>query len=149
MPIESQLIASLPDNLNAEIILGTVSNLKDAVNWLAYTYLYIRMLRNPNLYQISEDNLSDDPYLVQRRTDLVYTAANILDKNGLIKYDRKTGLFQSTQLGKVASYYYIKYQSMQIYNENLKPQMGIIDLFRLFSLSTEFKLIPIREEVNN
>ena len=47
LPIESQMVASLADQLSAEIVLGTVSNVKEAVNWLAYTYLYVRMLRNP------------------------------------------------------------------------------------------------------
>jgi len=48
-------------------------------------------------------------------------------------------------LGKVASHYYVKHTSMTVYNENLKPHMNIIDVFRLFSLSKEFQLIPIRE----
>jgi pre-mRNA-splicing helicase BRR2 len=47
LPIESQMIASLADQLSAEIVIGTISNVKEAVNWLAYTYLYVRMLRNP------------------------------------------------------------------------------------------------------
>ena len=34
LPIESQLINKLADNLNAEIVLGTIQNAKDAVNWL-------------------------------------------------------------------------------------------------------------------
>ena len=42
--------AKLADHLNAEIVLGTIQNAKDAVTWLGYTYLYIRMLRAPQLY---------------------------------------------------------------------------------------------------
>jgi pre-mRNA-splicing helicase BRR2 len=34
LPIESQLIGKLIDNLNAEIVLGTIQNAKDAINWL-------------------------------------------------------------------------------------------------------------------
>ena len=34
LPVESQFISRLADNLNAEIVLGTVQNAKDAVNWL-------------------------------------------------------------------------------------------------------------------
>jgi pre-mRNA-splicing helicase BRR2 len=33
-------------------VLGTVNNVRDAVEWLGYTYLYICMLRNPTLYQV-------------------------------------------------------------------------------------------------
>lgn len=35
---------------------------------------------------------------------------------------------------------------MEIYNKHLKSNMGIIELFKVFSLSNEFKYIPIREE---
>lgn len=42
LPIESQMVAKLPDMLNAEIVLGTIQNMRDAVNWLGFTYLYVR-----------------------------------------------------------------------------------------------------------
>lgn len=94
LPVESQYIATLADNLNAEVVSGTVQNTKDAVHWLGYTYLYIRMLRNPTLYGVSSDEYDLDPLLEKRRGDLIHTAASILDKNNLIKYDKKTGNFQ-------------------------------------------------------
>ncbi len=47
LPIESQYVATIADNLNAEIVLGTVQNLQDAAQWLGYTYLYVRMLCDP------------------------------------------------------------------------------------------------------
>jgi len=52
------------------------------------------MLRSPSLYGISHDKLADDPYLEHYRCDLVHTAASILDKHNLIRYDKKTGNFQ-------------------------------------------------------
>jgi pre-mRNA-splicing helicase BRR2 len=64
LPIESQMISSLPDQLNAEIVLGTVSNLKEAVNWLSYTYLYIRMRRNPDLYGVCKEDFPNDETLI-------------------------------------------------------------------------------------
>ena len=114
--MESQFISKLADNLNAEVVLGTVQNAKDAVNWLGesiktypigvqgcsdnisfylgYTYLYIRMLRAPQLYGLTGDELQADPHLEQRRADLIHTAASSLAKNNLIKYDKKSGAFQ-------------------------------------------------------
>lgn len=50
--------------MNAEIVSGSVSNIKEAVNWLSYTYLYVRMLLAPEVYQISEEELAADPYLL-------------------------------------------------------------------------------------
>ena len=71
LPIESQFVSKLADQLNAEIVLGTVQNAREACHWLGYTYLYIRMLRNPTLYGVTADVLEKDPYLEERRADLV------------------------------------------------------------------------------
>uniref|UniRef100_A0A667XIR0 U5 small nuclear ribonucleoprotein 200 kDa helicase n=1 Tax=Myripristis murdjan TaxID=586833 RepID=A0A667XIR0_9TELE len=146
LPIESQMVGKLPDMLNAEIVLGNVQNVKDAVNWLGYTYLYVRMLRNPTLYGVSHDDRSSDPLLERRRMDLVHTAASVLDKNSLIKYDKRTGSFQVTDLGRIASHFYITHDSIQTYNQLLKPTLSEIELFRVFSLSSEFRNITVREE---
>ena len=34
LPIESQFIGKLADNLNAEVVLGTVQNAREAVKWI-------------------------------------------------------------------------------------------------------------------
>ena len=110
-----------------------------------YTYLYIRMLRAPSLYGVGHDALKDDPLLQQRRKDLIHTAALTLDKNNLIKYDKKTGQIQSTELGRIASHYYCTNETIATYNQLLKPTLSEIELFRVFSLSSEFKHLTVRE----
>eukprot|EP01035_Chromulina_nebulosa_P017991 gene17991-23628_t len=127
-------------------VLGNVSSLSEAITWLGYTFLYVRMMRNPELYGINQYDIELDQTLIKRRSDLVHTAAAILDKNNLIKYDRKSGMFQVTAIGKVASYYYVTYRSMNVFNEYLKPSMTEIEIFRLFSMSEEFQGIHVREE---
>jgi len=71
LSIESQFISKLADQLNAEIVLGTVQNVKEACNWIGYTYLYVRMSRNPSLYGLAPDALMRDITLEERRADLV------------------------------------------------------------------------------
>lgn len=146
LPIESQMVSKLPDMLNAEIVLGTIQNMRDAVVWLGYTYLYIRMLRSPALYGITPDALQVDPLLERHRADLIHTAAQLLERSGLLKYDRKTGAFQVTELGRIASHYYCTHDTMMTYNQLLKPTLSEIELFRVFSLSGEFRNINVREE---
>ena len=148
LPVESQLIKTLPDHMNAEIVLGTIQSIQEAVDWLSYTFLYVRMLQNPGLYGIMnpEVALKDDPTLKSRRLDLAHTAATILEKSHLIRYDRKSGAIQSTPLGRVASQFYISHPSMAVYNRHMRPNMSDIELLRLFSLSGEFTHITVREE---
>jgi len=168
------MISRLPDHMNAEVVLGNVTSIREAAEWLRYTYLYIRMLANPSMsargtargrgeerggrglscltirggargdesdtaqaatssyrglgkrysrrcegnrhlamethalspspppppplhtvhcsYGVTPEMLAEDPELTQRLLDLAHTSAAILDKAGLVKYDRKTGL---------------------------------------------------------
>ena len=146
LPIESQFVKNLADALNAEVVLGTVQDSRDAVNWLGYTYLYVRMLRNPSLDGVGVDALEDDPTLEMRRADLIHTAATQLDKAGLCRYDRRSGHMQATDLGRIASHYYISHGTVKAFNEHLKPTMGDIELCRLFALAEEFKYVSVREE---
>ena len=62
-PIESNFVSLICDNLNAEISLGSVTNVEEAVKWLSYTYLFVRMRRNPLVYGIRPQELKSDPTL--------------------------------------------------------------------------------------
>lgn len=104
------------------------------------------MLKDPVLYSIGIDYLEDDPSLVQKRADIVHTAAVLLEKCHLVKYERASGRFHSTELGRIASYYYVTYNSMATYNQHLRPTMTMLELFRVFALSNEFKLLPVRQD---
>ena len=57
LPIESQMISKLTDHLNAEIVRGAVETIDEAVQWLSYTYLYVRMIKAPHLYSLSNESL--------------------------------------------------------------------------------------------
>ena len=52
---------------------------------------------------------------------------------------------QVTDLGRIASHFYITHDSIQTYNQLLKPTLSEIELFRVFSLSSEFRNITVRE----
>ena len=145
LPIESQFVSRLADNLNAEVVLGNIRSRDDGVDWLGYTYLFVRMLRSPGLYSVGAD-YEDDEALEQKRVDLIHSAAVVLERAGLVKYEKKTGRMQSTELGRIASHYYITHNSMMTYNQHIQPSIGQIEMFRIFALSEEFKYIPVRQD---
>ena len=74
-PIESNFVQHLSDNLNAEISLGTVTNVEEAITWLSYTYLYVRMRKNPLVYGVNYAELRDDPELLGKRREIIVDAA--------------------------------------------------------------------------
>lgn len=130
VPMESALIKALPDHLNAEIVSGTVTNLEEACEWLSYTYLYVRMRKNPLAYGMKLEDVQMDPMLIERRKQLLMDAATKLAGCRMIKIMReKTRLdqpadegkvaFAVTAMGRVASHFYIQHTSIQSFNELL------------------------------
>ncbi|XP_071801677.1 activating signal cointegrator 1 complex subunit 3-like [Asterias amurensis] len=145
-PIESQFIESLVDNLNAEIALGTVSNVDEGVRWLSYTYLYVRMHLNPLVYGLNYKMTENDPGLEKYRTELITSSARSLDKAHMIRFNESTGDFNSTDLGRIASHFYIKYATIETFNELLKSTMTEAGVFSMVSQAQEFQQIKVRED---
>lgn len=146
LPIESQLISKLADNLNSEIVLGNITSRKEAVDWLGYTYLYVRMLGSPELYGIQGDTVSYDKALNGYRNILAHSALQVLSDSRLTLYDAVEGSVKPTELGRIASYFYIKYHSISSYNSMLNEHLTAIEVLQVFSNSDEFRYIPVREE---
>ncbi|XP_011087302.1 DExH-box ATP-dependent RNA helicase DExH14 [Sesamum indicum] len=149
LPIESQFINSLKDNLNAEVALGTVTNVKEACAWLGYTYLFIRMKMNPLAYGIGWDEVIADPSLSLKQRALVSDAARALDKAKMMRFDEKSGNFYCTELGRIASHFYIQYSSVETYNEMLRRHMNDSEVIDMVAHSSEFENIVVREEEQN
>eukprot|EP00172_Hildenbrandia_rubra_P001427 Plantae.Rhodophyta-Hildenbrandia_rubra.ctg19755.p1 GENE.Plantae.Rhodophyta-Hildenbrandia_rubra.ctg19755~~Plantae.Rhodophyta-Hildenbrandia_rubra.ctg19755.p1 ORF type:complete len:1383 (+),score=291.93 Plantae.Rhodophyta-Hildenbrandia_rubra.ctg19755:620-4768(+) len=146
LPIESQLISRLCDSLNSEVAIGSVDSIQEGVRWLGYTYLCVRMIRNPSLYGVNEGEVKVDRTLKRRRAELIHAAALLLDRHGLVSYDQSSRQLTGTHLGRIASNYYIGYKTMSVYQEHMKPTIGNIDLLRIFALSKEFEHMYVRQE---
>ncbi|CEP63293.1 ATP-dependent RNA helicase BRR2 LALA0_S07e06854g [Lachancea lanzarotensis] len=144
LPIESQLVGKLADSLNAEVVLGNIKNRKEAVDWLGFTYLFVRMLVNPELYKSPSSD--DDDGMLLYREQLSHSALEILKEHSLVVYDALTGAVSPTVLGKIASHFYIQYHSISMYNRLVNEHLTPIEIFRVFSKSDEFKYIPVRHE---
>ncbi|KAJ8682588.1 hypothetical protein QAD02_018380 [Eretmocerus hayati] len=145
-PIESSFITHLADNLNAEIVLGTISNVEEAVEWLSYTYLFVRMRLNHLAYGIDYQTIVEDPNLEKKRKNLIHTSAMALDKARMIRYNTTTGDLNATDLGRTASHFYIKFDTIEIFNDLMKPIMTESDILGMISRSQEFEQLKVRED---
>lgn len=145
-PIESQLMSRIADNLNAEIALGTVTNVDEGVQWLGYTYLHVRMRKNPLAYGMNWTELTDDPLLSEKRRKLIIEAARRLQLVQMIIFDENTGSFVSKDTGRVASDYYLLNSSVEVFNTMMNPLATEADIFAMLSMSGEFDSIKAREE---
>ncbi|GAA5868240.1 hypothetical protein JCM8547_002290 [Rhodosporidiobolus lusitaniae] len=144
-PIESKFTAGLVDSLNAEISLGTVTNMDEGVRWLGYSYLFVRMRKNPLVYGMTAAEVEQDPLLGSKRHTLINNTAKRLVEVGMIKHDSDLGTFTSTDLGRIAARYYIRDKSIEIFNKLFRPRMSEADILALIASSVEFEQIQVRE----
>ncbi len=137
--------------------LGTVTNVDEAVRWLSYTYLHVRMRKNPLVYGVAHAELRDDPELDGKRRAVVIDAARRLDKvftiqientpfstifetiilfsqAKMIRFEERTGFLYSTDLGRTASHFYVKSDSVDVFNEHMKPYMNEADILAMLCL---------------
>ncbi|XP_052868650.1 activating signal cointegrator 1 complex subunit 3 [Anopheles cruzii] len=145
-PIESNFVACLVDNLNAEVTLGTISNVDEAIVWLSYTYLFVRMRMNPQCYGLNYSDLQEDPTLELKCRQLIHTAAMALDKARMLRYNERTGDLNVTDLGRTASHYYIKYDTVEVFNEMMKPIMSEAEILEMMSHAHEFQQLKVRDD---
>lgn len=147
LPIESTFAQHLVDNLNAEIsCTGSVTTIEEAVQWLGYTYLHVRMLKNPHMYGLLDWDPALDPGLVQHRRFLCIQAARDLVKSQMIEFDEKTGRFTPKDLGRTAASFYLGKASVDLIHEALMPSCTETEVLAVVSCTQEFSGIKVREE---
>ena len=143
-PIESGFIKSLADHMNAEVVNGTITNIKEAASWLSYTFLFVRMGKNPLSYGMTFEEKFEDPQLDRKRMELVREAAETLDRCMMIRYDRRSGNLAVTDLGRVASHYYIKYGTIEAFNAMLTAHLNDSEALHVLCSSAEFDQLKVR-----
>ncbi|AAS50913.2 ABR142Wp [Eremothecium gossypii ATCC 10895] len=145
-PIESKFSSKLVDNLNAEISLGTVTNVEEGITWLGYTYLYVRMKQNPLIYGLDWNEVSNDPQLYDKRRSMIMQAARRLHALQMIVFNDTTMNFIPKDLGRVASDFYLLNESVEIFNQLCNPRVTEADVLAMISMSSEFDSIKYRED---
>ncbi|XP_073959709.1 activating signal cointegrator 1 complex subunit obelus [Choristoneura fumiferana] len=145
-PIESNFINLLADNLNAEVALGTVTNIDEAVEWLSYTYLFVRMRINPQVYGLTYGDVQEEPMLETKRRELITAAAMTLDRTHMIRYNERTGDLNITDLGRTASHYYITCETMEVFNSMVRKSMTQGYVLEMLTRCSDFQQLKIRKE---
>lgn len=104
------------------------------------------MLKNPLVYGMTPAERDADPALIKRRTELITIAARQLDKAHMLRFNERTGSLSITDLGRTASHFYIRYSSMELFNEKLRSSMNDIEVLSALSQSFEFENLKVRDE---
>lgn len=148
-PIESKFSSRLVDNLNAEVALGTVTSVAEAVQWMGYSYMFVRMQKSPLTYGIDWAEIRDDSRLVLRRRQMIIGAARILQQSQMIIFNEMTEELRSKDIGRIASQFYILQTSIEIFNTMMRPYATEADVLKMLSMSGEFDNIQSRDSESN
>lgn len=97
--LESSLHLHLPEHLNSEIALGTITDMESAKEWLHNSFLYRRLQKNPGHYDIKKEG---DRSWEERMGDLVGDSVKTLKKAEMVKSDEGDAL-SSTEYGDIMS----------------------------------------------
>eukprot|EP01028_Stygiella_incarcerata_P002773 TRINITY_DN1524_c3_g1_i1.p1 TRINITY_DN1524_c3_g1~~TRINITY_DN1524_c3_g1_i1.p1 ORF type:complete len:2063 (+),score=572.47 TRINITY_DN1524_c3_g1_i1:42-6230(+) len=146
MPIESQLHHRLEDHLNAEISLRTVTDVDDAIQWLRYTFLYVRLMKDPLKYMMASEIHSYE-YVEEKLREWIELAAEELRRSRMIRVEN--GKFYPVEFGRIASHYYIRHETMRSILDD-KEGIGVMNslekLLELVGRSSEFSNVHIRDD---
>ena len=151
--IESNMQTDMPNHLNAEIAAGTVNSMADAIQWVEYTYLWHRISTNPFAYGVSPSHLRNDPNLVHFRRDAILKAVKKLQASQMVRFDENTNVLHSTEIGRIASHFYIGCESMAIFLKKMTDARGDPvqlddddDLLSIVASSRDFAQLRVRSE---
>lgn len=86
-------------------------------------YSGYKFLRS-NFYLICFFKVLGDPSMGAKQRAFIVDAARALDKAKMMRYDEKSGNFYCTELGRIASHFYLQYSSVETYNEMLRRHMS-------------------------
>ncbi|KAL4972547.1 Sec63 Brl domain-containing protein [Aspergillus desertorum] len=135
--LESCLHLNLIEHLNAEIGLGNVNSIESAASWLAGTFLFVRLRKNPTHYKFKEGASRDDEDEMLRQ--ICEKDIKLLQECGLV--DSKS--LRSTPFGDAMSRYYIRYETMKTLS-TMKPKSNIAQILAIISKAEEFREIRFR-----
>lgn len=106
--LESCLHLNLIEHINAEIGLGNVTDLASATKWLAGTFLFVRLRRNPTHYKLKEGaSQADEDELLRQ---ICEKDIKLLRECDLVEKEE----LRSTQFGEAMARYYIRFETMKI-----------------------------------
>lgn len=113
------------------------------MEWLANTFLYVRIKKNPLVYGLTYNEIWDTKqfnFFLQTQLD---NAAKTLENSQLIRFDTTLGELRPTNFGRIASFFYISYRTMEMFYEKFDRFMSEAALLQLISEASEFAQIQV------
>ncbi|KAL7283636.1 hypothetical protein ACG7TL_003072 [Trametes sanguinea] len=138
--LESSLHLHLPEHLNSEIALGTITNMVSAKEWLHNSFLFRRLQKNPLHYDIRKEGNKE---WEQRMHDLVADSVKTLKDTELVTHEDRHDVLSSTEYGDIMSKFYIRQATMMTILK-LPETASVREILEAISCADEFSDIKFR-----
>lgn len=129
---------NLIDHLNSEIGLGTITNASMAKQWLQGTFLYVRLMTNPEHYRI--DGSAPSRTLDARLENICTDGIAALEEYNLVQSAPK---LHCTEFGDAMARYYLQFDTMKVFL-SLPAQSKVSEILSAISQAAEFREIRFR-----
>ena len=96
--VESSLHENMEEHLNAEVVLGTITDIAVALAWLRSTFYFVRAAKNPGHYGLPKGMTPEQ--LDRRLQDLCMANLNALAGVGIIEMTAEIEV-RSTKAGNL------------------------------------------------
>ena len=131
--IESTLEGDLDTHLNAEVAMGTVSDLEEVMSWVETTFYYVRAKSEPEQY--------DFEGLRERVRGVVETLVG----KGFVETGDDLGL-EPTTLSRLASNYYLRLDTAEGFRElGERDRLTDDDVLEVVAAAGEFDSVSARQ----
>ncbi|KAJ6302004.1 hypothetical protein OIU77_016164 [Salix suchowensis] len=109
--VESQLLSCVTEHLTAEIVQLTVSDIARAIEWMKFSYLYVRIKKNPEHYAVKK-GISRDR-IEKHMQEITVQKVNELSHHQMIWTDKDGFLLKPLEPGRLMTRYYLKFNTMK------------------------------------
>ncbi|KAK3349149.1 putative HFM1/MER3 protein [Lasiosphaeria hispida] len=137
--LESTLHLSLIEHLNSEVCLGTINDLSSAKTWLAGTFLSVRLRRNPDHYQLT-NNMSNPTQIDDRLEEICERDIKLLQEAEVVTDGDK---FKCTDYGRAMSRYMVSFTTMKTLLQ-IPRAVGMEALITILSQASEVREFRFR-----
>ncbi|XP_068081655.1 probable ATP-dependent DNA helicase HFM1 [Anabrus simplex] len=137
--LESNLLQHLAEHLNSEVVLSTITEKAQAINWIRSTFLYVRTLKNPKYYGISAE-LSKKG-IEDKLQEICLRELNALASINLVKMDVYD--IHPTQTGRLMAQFYIAFETMKIFTK-ISGSEKLYEMLAILTSCHEFADFQLR-----
>ncbi|KAI8922947.1 P-loop containing nucleoside triphosphate hydrolase protein [Entophlyctis helioformis] len=138
--IESSLHENLIEHLNAEVVLGSIRNPQQALEWLKSTFLHVRIQKNPSHYRLKDCAADTGRLSAENRLEGLLHREQMCSEPVMLMACR-----QRTDFAKAMAKYYCKFETVLSF-VHIERAASLERILEVLSQAKEFSTIRFHSD---